>query len=104
MSLETQPAAQVLTEDIPRPLNVARTKADRIYRALALSAGVMAFLIMGLIGLFLFLRAGPALKTAGIHFLFEKEWRPDSPSPVFGIAAVMFGTVVIAFIALTLAV
>jgi phosphate transport system permease protein len=68
------------------------------------ASGGAAFLIMGLIGLFLFLRAGPALRTAGIHFLFEQAWRPDVPNPVFGMAAVMFGTIVIAVIALILAV
>jgi phosphate transport system permease protein len=104
MTLGTTPATELFRDDIPRPLNIARTRADRIYRALALSAGGMAFLIMGLIGLFLLLRAGPALRTAGVHFLFEREWRPDTPQPVFGILAVMFGTVVIAVIALTLAV
>lgn len=75
-----------------------------MYRKLALAGGVTAFLIMGLIGLFLFLRAGPALKASGLSFLTEQAWRPDMPKPVFGIAAIMFGTIVIALIALALAV
>jgi phosphate transport system permease protein len=85
-------------------LIVARTTGDRIFRKMTMGAGWVAFLLMGLIGLFLVLRALPALHAAGFSFLTRLVWRPDAPNHVFGIAAVMFGTFTIALIALTLAV
>lgn len=88
----------------PRPINVARTTGDRIFRRLATGAGISAFVIMGLIGLFLLLRAVPAVRHAGLSFLTEFEWRDTPVDPVFGIAAIMFWTFVIAIFALIVAV
>lgn len=59
---------------------------------------------MTLIGLFLLIRAWPALKEAGPSFLTTMVWRPDTSQPEFGIAALIYGTVVIGVIALVLAV
>jgi phosphate transport system permease protein len=88
----------------PRQIYVGRTAADRLFRRSAVAAGATALVLMGLIGLFLLARAVPALRVAGLSFVYETRWRPDSARPVFGIAAVMFGTVVIAVIALAIAV
>lgn len=67
-------------------------------------SGLTAFVVMGLIGLFLAIRALPALREAGLSFFTEQEWRPDVANPQFGIAAIIFGTFVIALIALAIAV
>jgi len=88
----------------PRPVVVSRMLGDRIFRKLSVGAGWGAFILMGLIGMFLVIRAIPALRASGFGFLTHLVWRPDAPSPVFGIAAVMFGTIVIALIALAFAV
>jgi phosphate transport system permease protein len=92
------------TEHGPRDVVVNRPRVDRLYRIGARMSGSAALIVMGLIGLFLLLRAWPALSDAGFSFLTTTEWDPDADTPKFGIAAVMFGTVVIAVIALTIAV
>ncbi len=88
----------------PRPIKVARTAGDRLFRRLATGAGISAFVIMGLIGLFLFVRAVPAVRESGLSFLTEFEWRDTPQNPVFGIAAIMYWTFVVALFALIVAV
>jgi phosphate transport system permease protein len=56
---------------------------------------------MGAVGLFLLLRAFQALKTTGPKFLTTQEWQPDVHH--FGIAAVLTGTILIAFVAVIVA-
>ena len=51
------------------------------------------------VGLFLSLRASDALRTAGWSFLYVQDWAPEKLD--FGVAAILFGTVTIALIALT---
>jgi phosphate transport system permease protein len=87
-----------LTE--PRKLHPGLTPGDRIFKfvAAAGAAGVVA--ILGLVAVFLFADGAPALKTAGFKFLTTFEWNPDGTPARFGIAAVAYGTTVIALIAL----
>ena len=101
MTLATAPIAP---QTRAREISVARTRGDRIYRRMARLSGLTAFLIMGLIGLFLAIRAMPALREAGFSFFTEQDWRPDVTNPQFGIAAIIYGTFVIAIIALCIAV
>jgi len=58
--------------------------------------------IMLAVGIFLTLRATDALSVAGFSFLTEQEWSPETQK--FGIAAVLFGTITIAIIALCVSV
>lgn len=88
--------------DVPRPVRSRPTGADRIFRGTARTAAVSVLVIMGMIALFLFLRAVPALRSAGAGFLTEQEWQVAAG--VFGIAAALTGTVLIAAVALTIAV
>jgi phosphate transport system permease protein len=57
---------------------------------------------MGLVGFFLALRAFQALSLSGLNFFTTQAWEPDSGN--FGIVAILFGTVVIAVIAVLVAV
>lgn len=54
------------------------------------------------VGLFLSFRAGDALHVAGLSFLVEQRWSPESH--IFGIAAILFSTIAIAMIAMCVAV
>jgi phosphate transport system permease protein len=65
------------------------------------SAGVLA--ILGLVLLFLCLEAWPALRLAGAKLFTTFEWQPDALPAHFGIAAVAYGTLAIATIALAVA-
>jgi phosphate transport system permease protein len=57
-----------------------------------------------LIGLFLVLRALPAFRQMGMAFLTTTQWQPDGTRHQFGIAAIMYWTVVIGVIALAIAI
>ncbi len=88
----------------PRSVQVIRTRSDRIYRAVARSAGVVTLAILVLIGAFLLIRAWPTLATERLDFLTGFEWVDSGDKSVFGIGAILYWTVVIAVIALGVAV
>jgi phosphate transport system permease protein len=82
----------------------ARSLADGGFRGVAVGAGLLVFAIIGAIGLFLGVRAMPALRAAGIDFLMVFEWFPDASPPRFGIVALAYGTVVSSALAVMMAV
>jgi phosphate transport system permease protein len=61
-------------------------------------------LLIVAIGIFLTAKALPAVRIAGWHFVTEKTWFPDNTPAVFGIAALLFGTVLSSAMALVVAV
>src|SRR3954454_25171896 len=88
------------TDDAPRrPVDV-RQASDRVYRGLGTAAGLVTLTILVLIGWFLLPEGGAALRQNGFDFVTGTEWTQAGP---FGIAAVMYWTVVTAVIALVLA-
>jgi phosphate transport system permease protein len=86
----------------PRSLRSKPVRADRVFRAVSYSAGGTTVAIMLAGGLFLSLRASDALGVAGFSFLTTQEWTPETQT--FGIAAVLFGTITIATIAMCISV
>ncbi len=98
------PPAVEPDDDKPRVVVSARTRTDRVYRGAASGAGLMTLVILVLIGTFLLIRAWPALMSQGFGFLTETQWHPEQNPPVFGIAAILYWTCVIAFIAMLIAV
>lgn len=88
--------------DSPREVKYVWDTQDRIFRGVMRVAGSSVLVIMGLVGIFLTMRAAEALNKAGWGFFTTQAWEPDSGN--FGIAAVLFGTVVIALIAIFVAV
>jgi phosphate transport system permease protein len=85
--------------DTARVIKVLPGLTDRIFRTVAYAAGGITVAVMVAVGLFLSLRAGSALKVAGFSFLTERAWAPEHQT--FGVGAVLFGTVTIALIALS---
>jgi phosphate transport system permease protein len=53
---------------------------------------------------FLLGRAWPAVRTAGASFLTERQWFPDAEPAQFGIAALLWGTLISSLLALAVAV
>ena len=92
------------TEDEPRELDTTPIPADRRYRRIARSGGVVVFILLGLIGAFLLTSSWPALREAGLGFFTSTAWGPDGDPPEFGIVALLYGTVMVAVIALVIAV
>ena len=77
--------------------------ADRAFRATTVAAATVVLVVVAAIGVFLLAKAIPALDKNTVNFLTERRWLPDQAKPVFGIAALAFGTIVSSVIALALA-
>jgi phosphate transport system permease protein len=94
-----------LAEEAPRTIEVQRSFADRVYRGVALGSGLMTLVTIALICLFLVVQSWPAIERVGIwDFLTTKEWNVTAAEPVYGAAALLYGTVLIATIALVIAI
>ena len=83
-----------------RALSVRR-RGDRIFFGGATVSGLIVLSIMVAVGLFLSIAATQALVKTGASFLTTAKWQPDRGK--FGIAAVLLGTVLIAFVAVAIA-
>jgi phosphate transport system permease protein len=84
-----------------------RFGADTVFRSGTTAAGALVLVIIVAIAVFLIMKAVPAIQDDDSNFLSEKNWftTPDAQGQVhFGVAAIAFGTVLTAAIALILAV
>ena len=90
-------------EATPRTVRVTHTRSDRVYRRVAASAGVFTFVLLALIGIFLFIKAWPAFQDAGWSFFTTQEWVTPPRGDTYGVAALLYWTAVIAVIALLIA-
>lgn len=81
-----------------RALRAAPSAADVAFKSTSFIAGLITVAIMLAVGVFLSLRASDAIGVAGLGFLTEQQWSPDTGE--FGIAAVLFGTFAIALVAM----
>lgn len=95
----TSPAPGVAAApDRPRRLATRQSASDLVFRRTAQAAGSITVAIMVAVGAFLSLRAADALNAMGWSFFTQTAWSPETRT--FGVAAVLFGTVSIALIAL----
>ena len=99
--LEPTPSAEEVEPLPKRIITTHLTAPDRVFRGFTRGSAVFVLLLLGLIGFFLLLRSWPALQIAGFSFLTETKWLPDVGQ--FGVAALAWGTIVIALIALMIA-
>lgn len=79
-------------------------RGDRVFRGISLVAGVTILAIIVAIGIFLIWRAIPSLQANTANFFTTSAWFPDQTPSIFGIAALTFGTVFTAAIAMVLVV
>ena len=93
-------------EDGPSPIVVSslRRTDDRLFRGLVRGAGFGALVLLFLIGLFLFLRGWPALHLRGWQFFTTSGYHTLGAHPAFGVLASLYGTVVVALVALVVGV
>ncbi|MBV9934345.1 MAG: phosphate ABC transporter permease subunit PstC, partial [Actinobacteria bacterium] len=78
---------------------------DRIFRRVTEAAGLFVLVTIAAIAVFLVAKAVPAFRSQGLHFFTRKDWFPDPSAGVkahFGIAALAFGTVLAAVLALVI--
>lgn len=97
-ALETVPLVDVR----PRLLVTKHDRSDLPFRWGTRTASFAVLGIMSLVGIFLLVQGGKALGADGPKFLTTQAWQPNSG--VFGIAAVLLGTIFIALTAIVIAV
>jgi phosphate transport system permease protein len=88
------------------PLRQASTsrRGETIFRFLTLGAGLLVFALLAAIAAFLIVKALPALQHDKSSFWTTKSWNNPDLSHTFGIAALVFGTVLTSLLALLMAV
>ncbi|MFJ8230463.1 phosphate ABC transporter permease subunit PstC [Streptomyces sp. NPDC094448] len=77
---------------------------DKVFLALSRGSGIFLLVLMASIAVFLTYRAAIALSENEGNFLTTFDWNPAGNPPVFGIAVLLFGTVVSSVIAMAIAV
>ncbi len=77
---------------------------DKIFAWLVLGAGVFVVALVALTGAFLVWKATPALLDNTANFLTDRVWQPATSPPAFGIAALLWTTVLASAFAMLLAV
>jgi phosphate transport system permease protein len=80
-----------------------RRVGDRVFAAVTRAAGLFILVLIVAIAVFLLSKAIPAVRKDSTNFLSTKLWQPDNDPPVFGIAALVFGTLLSSLIALVVA-
>src|ERR1700733_14699870 len=96
----TSPDLSVVQER--RNLGTVPTRADRAFLGLTRTSALVVLAIIASVGLFLSIRALPALRVAKFSFLTTQAWEPDVPR--FGIAGILVGTILIAIVAVVIAI
>ncbi len=86
---------------VPRPIAIPndRSREDKIFRAVARSAGFLVFAILFLIGFFLLIRGLPALRAVGLQYFTTSGYSTIHKPYHYGALAQMYGTVVVSLIA-----
>lgn len=92
----------------PEDTSVASTSTgrlgDRLFSGAAFGAGALVVLLVVLIGVFLATQAAPSLAKNQANFLTSFEWSVSGDSPRFGVAGLLWATVVTSIIAMVIAV
>ena len=96
---------QLETPAVPTALQARSSRVgDRVLRGVASASAFSVLIITAAIGIFLIAKAIPALRVNSVPFLTTLDWNPDATPAVFGVAALLFGTVLAAVIAMVIAV
>ena len=84
------------------PAGVVRP-GDRIFTGLTTGAGLLVIVVIALIAAFLVIRAVPSLADDTTSFLTSRDWEVSGDTLTFGIAGLLWTTVVISLFAMVLA-
>jgi phosphate transport system permease protein len=77
-------------------------RGDKIFRAIALLAGLTVLAILALIAISTTTQAWPAFQQMGLSFITSSDWNPNQGQ--FGALAYIYGTILVSVIALIIAV
>ena len=78
------------------------SRADRAFRRITTGAGLAMLAILVVIGFFLIYRSGPAFDASGFGFFTTVKF--DAANGMLGVLGLLYGTVVVALIAICVAV
>jgi phosphate transport system permease protein len=98
------PGAAAPGTGTPDIRGAAVRRGDRVFVGLSRGAGILILVTMAAIAVFLIWKSIPSLQANTANFFTTSEWSPDANPAVFGIAALLFGTLMTALIAMLLAV
>ena len=76
---------------------------DRTFRGLTMLAGGFVLALLAAIAIFLIVKSLPAFSHDSTNFWTTLRWEPDNTPAIFGVAAIAFGTVLSAVLALVMA-
>lgn len=87
---------------VPPPVVVPndRSRGDRVFRGAVRGVGFSTLVLLFLIGLFLLIEGIPALHYQGLSFFTSSGWDTTEKVKQFGVAASLYGTFVVAIVAL----
>ncbi|MFF2013303.1 phosphate ABC transporter permease subunit PstC [Streptomyces sp. NPDC058195] len=99
--IDTPPAPPVARK--PARTSSGRV-GDKVFLGLSRGSGILLLAVMASIAVFLTYRASIAVSENEGNFLTTFDWNPAGDPPVFGIAVLLFGTLVSSVIAMAIAV
>lgn len=82
----------------------SRRLGDRIFAAMTSGASALVIVIVVLVAIFLVVQALPSILDDKVNFLFSNEWDTTPGNLHFGVAGLLYTTVLISLVALVVAV
>lgn len=79
-------------------------RGDVVFRGLTFGAGAFVFVLLTAIAVFLVIKAIPALQANQSNFWTTQQWAASVGDVMFGIAGVLYGTIMTSLLALAMAV
>ncbi len=98
------------TKAIPSPREITTEPrfTDKVFRSVVTSGGLIAGLLLGLIGFFLIYNGFGAIRAAGLSFLTGFNWvdavPEDGQAASYGVGAMLYGTMVTGILAMLMGV
>lgn len=88
-------------------MSVIYNREDKIFRGLVTGGALTSLVVLGLIGLFLFLRGAEVFREEGLRFVTGTNWNAGSEDGLipaeFSIGPMLVGTIVVSLIAVLIA-
>lgn len=92
----------------PREITTEPRFTDKVFRGVVTSGGLLAGLLLGLIGFFLVFNGFEAMRAAGLSFITGFDWvdaiPEDGQAASYGIGAMLYGTIVTGILAMIMGV
>ena len=92
----------------PREITTEPRFTDKVFRGVVTSGGLIAGLLLGLIGFFLVFNGFEAIRAAGLSFITGFDWvdaiPEDGQAASYGIGAMLYGTIVTGILAMLMGV